>query len=130
MTLDDRCWCSVQEVGWYAVMARALREALEHEVITVEDFEGTDAALLDRLRHCNVTSVQRWLALLDRSTDFVRDPGDYDLVALPKVRAIDPPVRIDEGVAPLSALDHDFAERRHAYITGKTGRWYLRIKDS
>jgi uncharacterized protein len=130
MTLDDHCWCSVQEVGWYAVMARALREALKHEIITVEDFEGTDAALLDRLRHCDVTPVHHWLSLLDRSTDFVRDPKDYDLVALPKVRAIDPPVRIDARVAPLSDLDDDFAERRRAYIADKTGRWYLRIETS
>lgn len=128
MILDDRCWCSVQEVGWYAVMARALRQALQHKVITLKDFEGTDAELLRRLRHCDVGSVQRWLSLLDRSTDFVRDPEDYDLIALPKVRAIDPPVHVDGQVAPLSALDDDFARRRRDYITGKAGRWYLRIK--
>ncbi len=129
MALDDRCWCSVQEVGWYAVMARALRAALHHGVITLEDFQGTDAALLHRLQHSDVVPVHHWLSLLDRSTDFVRNPENYDLVALPKVRAIDPPVRIDEDrVAPLSTLDDDFARRRHDYIISKEGRWYLRIE--
>lgn len=127
MTLDDRCWCSVQEVGWYAVMARALREALRHAVITLEDFAGTDAALLKRLQRCDVPSVHHWLSRLDRSTDFVRDPDHYDLVALPKVRAIDPPVRMGDRAVPLSVLDADFARRRRHYIARKSGRWYLRI---
>jgi len=130
MMLDNRCWCSVQEVGWYAVMARALREALDYGVITLADFEGTDAALLKRLRKCEIPSVHRWLALLDQSTDFVRDPDDYDLVALPKVRAIDPPVWLGAQVVPLSALDEAFAERRRNYIAAKTGRWYLRIVET
>jgi hypothetical protein len=127
MTLDDRCWCSIQEVGWYAVMARALREALRHGIITLDDFEGTDAALLKRLRSSEVPSIQRWLSLLDRSTDFVRDPDDYNLIALPKVRAIDPPVQINGQAVPLSALDDAFSRRRRGYIAAKTGQWYLRI---
>jgi hypothetical protein len=108
-------------------MARALREALRHGIITLDDFEGTDAALLKRLRSSEVPSIQRWLSLLDRSTDFVRDPDDYNLIALPKVRAIDPPVQINGQAVPLSALDDAFSRRRRGYIAGKTGQWYLRI---
>ena len=125
--LDDVCWCSVQEVGWYAVMAEALRAALELGVIAEADFSGTDAALLERIRAANAPDIQRWLALLRRDVDFVRDPAHPDLFALPKVRAVDPPVLLDERAAPLSHLDAAFARHREAYIAGKQGQWPLRI---
>ena len=57
----------------------------------------------------------------------MRDPDAYDLVVLPKVRAVDPPVWIDGDVKPLSALDPDFAQYRADYVTDKTGQWFLRI---
>lgn len=127
--LDDRCWCSVQEVGWYALMAEALRAALEHGIIVREDFRGTDAALLERLSGAGDPEVDRWLALLWRGVDFVRvdEAEAADLIALPKVRAVDPPVLIDGRAVPLSQLDAAFAAMRRAYIEDKEGTWYLRI---
>lgn len=128
--LDDVCWCSVQEVGWYAVMAEALRAALELGVIVEADFAGTDAALFARIRAANAPDIQRWLKLLRRDVDFVRDPAQPDLFALPKVRAVDPPVLLDRRTVPLSQLDAAFARHREAYITGKQGEWPLRIVTS
>ncbi len=125
--LDDVCWCSVQEVGWYAVMAEALRAALELGVIAEADFAGTDAALFDRIRAANAPAIQRWLALLRRDVDFVRDPAQPDLFALPKVRAVDPPVLVDGRAIPLSQLDAAFARHREAYVASKQGEWPLRI---
>ena len=125
--LDDVCWCSVQEVGWYAVMARALRAAIARGVITEADFAGADAELLARLRAADAPDVQRWLALLRPEVDFVRDTAAPDLIVLPKVRAVDPPVLVGEQVAPLSQLDAEFARHLAAYITGKQGEWGLRI---
>jgi len=125
--LDDVCWCSVQEVGWYAVMAEALRAALALGVIVEADFAGTDAALFERIRAANAPDIQRWLALLRRDVDFARDPDRPDLFALPKVRAVDPPVLLDGRAVPLSQLDAAFARHREAYIAGKQGEWPLRI---
>jgi hypothetical protein len=125
--LDDRCWCSVQEVGLYAVMAEALRAALEEGIITEADFAGTDAEVLDRLRRAGSAGVDRWLALLHRDVVVRRHPANYDLVALPKVRAVDPPVLTDRGIQPLSHLDPTFARRREAYVTSKQGTWKLAI---
>jgi len=62
--LDDACWCSVQEVGWYAVMAEALRVALAHEIITEADFEGTDRAVMDVLYRAHDAEIDRWLQWL------------------------------------------------------------------
>lgn len=128
--LDDRCWCSTEEVGWYAVMARALRTALEHGIIVEDDFAGTDADLLARLTGARAPDVDRWLALLRLQVDFERLPDgreeDGVLFVLPKVRAIDPPVLVDGRVVPLSQLDPDFARRRQHYIDSKTGPWHLR----
>ncbi len=125
--LDDVCWCSVQEVGWYAIMAEALRAALELGVIAEADFSGTDAVLFERLRAADAPAIQRWLRLLRRDVDFVRDPAHPDLFALPKVRAVDPPVLLDGRAVPLSHLDAAFARHRKAYIAGKQGEWPLRI---
>ncbi len=131
MELDDAIWCSVQEVGWYAVMARALRTALESGLLTEADFDSTDAPVMARLRASDDAEIRRWLALLRPDVDFVRVGTDApDLVVLPKVRAIDPPVLSDGHVEPLSALDPAFAQRRAAYVQSKQGRWGLRILHS
>jgi HD superfamily phosphohydrolase len=131
MELDDVCWCSVQEVGWYAVMAQALRVALSRKIIGEEAFAGTDAELLSRLRRAQDPAVKQWLELLDQEVDFEvipdQDSEDFDLVALPKVRAVDPPVLHNKQVIPLSGLDPGFAERRSTYLRSKQGVWKLRI---
>lgn len=129
MALDDAIWCSVQEVGWYAAMARALRVALDAGLLTEADFGGIDEPIMAQLRASDNAEIQRWLALLHRDVDFVRvDIAEADLVALPKVRAIDPPVLVNGDVAPLSELDPAFARKRHAYVAGKQGRWGLKIQ--
>lgn len=129
--LDDMCWCSVQEVGWYTVMARALRTALHHGIIGEGDFAGTDEDLWHRLKAAGNPDVDAWLSYLRRDVDFIRDPdskGDgARLVVLPKVRTIDPPVLIGEQVVLLSTIDDAFARRRERYMAGKQGTWYLRI---
>lgn len=91
------------------------------------DFTGTDADLFARVRAADAPAIQRWLRLLRRDVDFVRDPAHPDLFALPKVRAIDPPVLLDGRVVPLSQLDTAFARHREAYIASKQGEWPLRI---
>lgn len=128
IALDEAIWCSVQEVGWYAAMARALQAALAGGLLVEADFAGTDADLMARLRAAADPEIQRWLALLRRDVDFVRDDATPDLIALPKVRAVDPPVLHNGGVAPLSRLDAAFAHRREAYIASKAGTWGLRIQ--
>ncbi len=127
MRLDDVCWCSVQEVGWYAVMAQALRVALERGFIVEADFAGTDAALFERVRASTDPVIQHWLSLLRPEVNFVRDAAHPDLFALPKVRAVDPPVLRDDHAVPLSQLDAAFARHRAAYIADKQGEWPLRI---
>ena len=129
ITLDDVCWCSVQEVGWYAVMAQALREALVQEVISEADFRRTDDEILIKLQTANMPEINQWLHLLRVDVDFVRVNARPDLITLPKVRAVDPPVLVDNIVTTLSALDENFAQYRDTYIKSKQGEWYLRIVD-
>lgn len=127
--LDDVCWCSTQEVGWYAVMAEALRQAIAHQVIAHRDFESTDRRVMTRITEASVPQIDRWLTLLRRDVDFVRVAPEtaYDLVALPKVRAVDPPVMIHGEIQALSEIDAAFAARRSGYIASKEGLWHLRI---
>ena len=125
--LDDACWCAPQEVGWYAAAAKALQAALRHGLIAEADFAGTDVALLNRVRASDLPEIQRWLTLLKPEVDFVRDKDAPDLIALPKVRAVDPGVLVRGRVIPLSQLDSRFANYRESYITNKQGEWGLRI---
>ncbi|MGC9356954.1 MAG: HD domain-containing protein [Anaerolineae bacterium] len=130
IAMDDAIWCNVQEVGWYAAMARALRIALEAGIITRDDFRGTDEAIMARLRASGDREVKRWLALLRLDADFVRVEEDAQLVALPKVRAVDPPVLVGQEILPLSQMDERFAELRAAYVESKKGTWKLRSVES
>jgi hypothetical protein len=125
--LDDLCWCSVQEVGWYAIMARALRAALRHGIITEADFAGADDPIMARLRAAEAPEVQGWLALLRPEVDFVRTSPPADLHVLPKVRAVDPDVLVEGRAVPLSRLDPAFAQHRNAYLKSKAPPWNLRI---
>ncbi|MBN1922341.1 MAG: HD domain-containing protein [Anaerolineae bacterium] len=124
---DDAVWCSVQEVGWYACMAEALRAAMAANLLTEADLRGTDRALMMRLRAAPIPEVQHWLARLRPEVDFVRVAVGGDLTVLPKVRAVDPPVLHDERILALSELDPAFAALRSNYIASKQGAWQLRI---
>jgi uncharacterized protein len=127
--LDDVCWCSTQEVGWYAVMAEALRKGIAHRVISQEDFASTDRQVMAKLTESDIPEIHRWLSLLRQDVDFICvDPDTaHDLVALPKVRAVDPPVKIHDEIQALSEIDAAFAARRSDYIAGKEGLWHLQI---
>jgi hypothetical protein len=126
--MDDRLWCSVQEVGWYAVMAQALGAAIENGVMQESDLWGTDENVMDRMRAARHPDVQRWLDLVRPDVRFVRDDARPDLVVLPKVRAVDPPALEDGRVQPLSDLDTDFARPKASYLASKQGKWGLRIE--
>ena len=130
MAIDDAVWCSVQEIGWYVAMARALGAAIEAGVLTESDLWGTDEAVLQRLRAAQLPEIQRWLDLLRQDVHFVRDDVHPDLVTLPKVRAVDPSVLADGQVRPLSRLDANFSRRKASYLAGKQGQWGLRIEYS
>ncbi len=125
--LDDDAWCSVLEVGWYTVMGQALREAIQGGVIAEADLWGTDETVMAKLRDSEHPGVQRWLEVMQPGLSFIRDDANPELMALPKVRAVDPPVLFQGSVQPLSILDPEFAHRRTAYIAGKQGRWGLKI---
>ncbi len=130
ITMDQLIWCSVQEVGWYAVMARALRVALDHGVIQEADFQRTDQVIMARLRACEVPEVHQWLDLLHPTLDFVRDDAEPDIMVLPKVRAVDPQVLVNGQILSLSELDKDFARQREDYVASKQGAWGLRFKEN
>ncbi|MDF1512694.1 MAG: HD domain-containing protein [Anaerolineae bacterium] len=125
--LDQVCWCSVQEVGWYGVMANALKIALAHEIISENDLQTTDSVVMETLKTAHNKDVDRWLNLLRIDVDFERVCEHPDLVTLPKVRAVDPPVLQKGTVVPLSTLDHAFALHRDKYVKSKQGVWKLRI---
>jgi HD superfamily phosphohydrolase len=128
LATDDRIYTSTQEVGWYAAMAQALRAALEGGVLGESDLWQTDRQVMARLRAAHRPEIDRWLALLRPEVRFVRDDDRPDLVALPKVRAIDPPVLVEDQVRPLAELDSAYAARKAAYLAGKAGKWGLRVE--
>ncbi len=124
---DDTIWCSVQEVGWYACMAEALRAALEVQMLNPSDLTGTDEALMTRLCATQDAHVKQWLALLRRDVNFRRVESGGQLTVLPKVRAVDPPVTHNGHIVALSEIDEAFAQHRSKYVASKQGPWQLQI---
>jgi len=116
MAADDGSWSNPHELVLYELAARAIRAALERQVLTEEDLWGTDAALWDHLRQSDDAKVARWVQMTERQPKFVRDLEAPTIRIRPKVRAIDPDVVTAGGLRPLSEVDAEFARKREEYV--------------
>lgn len=124
---DDASWSNFREVGLYEVTAQAIRRALAVGSISEADFWLTDAPFWDKLHDSNDIELQQWLALISPHTQFAWDETNPTFRISTKLRAIDPDVLLDGQLIPLSTLDAEFADHRHAYLQRKQGKWPMRI---
>lgn len=124
---DDASWANLGEVGLYELTAQAIKAGLRAGAIGERDFLGTDAELWAALAASDDPEVCRLLPLVSAATEFVWDEADPTWWVSTKIRTVDPAVRANGAVRPLSALDPDFAARRQAYIDRKQGRWPIRM---
>ncbi len=127
ITADKASWASVREVGLYEVTARALRHALEVEVITGEDFWSTDRQVWEKLRSSADPGLHDLMQWVSAQTQFILDDQNPTFRISTKLRSIDPKVLSEGHVLPLSALDSEFAAYRANYLTSRQGKWPIRV---
>ena len=126
---DDKSWANFREVGLYEVTARAIKRALQIELITETDFMMTDEAFWQRLHEGDDAELKHWLSLISLETQFEWDDDNPTFRVSTKLRAIDPDVLVDGELRPLSSLDVQFAEHRTSYLQRKQGKWPMRVAD-
>ena len=127
MQADDKSWANFREVGLYEVTARAIKRALQIELISEPDFMMTDEPFWQKLHQGDDDQLQHWLSLVSLETQFEWDDDNPTFRVSTKLRAIDPDVVIDGEIRPLSSLDPQFAHQRTAYLQRKQGKWPMRV---
>lgn len=127
MQADDKSWANFREVGLYEVTARAIKRALQIELITKADFMMTDTQFWQKLHQGNDEKLRHWLSLISLDTQFAWDDDHPTFRVSTKLRAIDPDVLVGGELRPLSTLDPHFAQQRTAYLQRKQGKWPMRI---
>jgi uncharacterized protein len=127
MAADDASWANFREVGLYELTAQAIRRGLTVGAITEADIWGTDEPFWAKLNEHPDGELQRTLALVRPETSFAWDEADPTFWVSTKLRAIDPDVVVNGRLHPLSTLDPDFSRKRAAYLTGKQGKWPMRV---
>ncbi len=127
MQADDKSWANFREVGLYEVTARAIKRALQIELITEADFMMTDEQFWQKLHQGNDEELKYWLSVITLETQFERDDDNPTFRVSTKLRTIDPDVLIDGELRPLSTLDPNFAQQRTAYLQRKKGKWPMRV---
>ncbi len=124
---DDKSWANFREVGLYEVTARAIKRALEIDLIAEADFMMTDEAFWQKLHQNTDPELQDWLSLVSLDTQFAWDDENPTFRVSTKLRAIDPDVVVAGELRPLSTLDPEFAEHRRNYLASKQGKWPMRV---
>ena len=124
---DDKSWANFREVGLYEVTARAIKRALQIELITETDFMMTDKTFWQKLHQGDDAELKHWLSLTSLDTKFEWDDDNPTFRVSTKLRAIDPDVLVDGELRPLSSLDPQFAQHRSTYLQRKQGKWPMRV---
>lgn len=110
-------WGAPYNGAFYHYFARALRRALELNIITHEDIHfSTDRKVFDILKESNDAAIMHAFELCNNIyQSFMTVPyGQGDLNIKPKCRAINPLVLVDNEFKRLSELDQDFAKEFNA----------------
>lgn len=128
LAADKASWANLREVGLYELTARAIRRALQIDLIKPSDFWRTDEKLWRLLQQSGDAEIQRELALVDTETVFTIEEDDPTFLVSTKIRSIDPEIVTPEGiVTPLSAIDSQFAAERRNYHRQREGQWPVRV---
>ena len=107
--------------------ARAIRIALDKEILVEADIWGTDEPAWSKLKTAEDPELQALIGLIRPETQFVWDEDNPDFRISTKLRTIDPDVLIGGTFQPLSTLDAAYGRRRMAYLNAHSGLWPMRI---
>lgn len=128
LAADRASWANLREVGLYELTARAIRRALQIDLIQTGDFWRTDKELWEILQQSDDAGIQQDLELVNTETVFTIDEDNPTFMVSTKIRSIDPEIVSPEGdVNSLSAIDSQFAAERRNYHRQREGQWPVRV---
>lgn len=124
---DQASWANFREVGLYELTAQAIKRALQTGAIKEADFWETDEFLWARLRAGTDSILQHQLKLISPTTRFLWDEITPTFRVSTKLRTLDPDIKLNEQLQPLSGFDPEFARFRSQYLNDKQGQWSVRV---
>jgi len=131
LACDRVAWSNPRHLGLYELAARCIRCALEAETLTVRDLFSTDREVWDRLQQSDALEVRRLVRQIHPSTAFILDPDDPTFTLHPKVRTVDPTVKVPKEsrhkLTTLSELDPRFKKKRERHIERQSGPCPVRV---
>lgn len=121
-------WMDPTSVASFAIMAEALREALDTQIVTQDDLWTTDAEVMDKMRRSENRKVKDLLAQLHPGNEFVycsQDEAHFS--GWTKFRSVDPLVYTDHTHGRVTELTPRIAEY-FADLRSKAGTVYIKPK--
>ncbi|MDQ5940433.1 MAG: uncharacterized protein QG632_159 [Candidatus Dependentiae bacterium] len=110
----EHIWSAPTELAWRHWLCSALQQAIAFDLISSDDIHfGVDAEILERLNTSTDKHIKEMMTkCYDAQKYFSTVPtgASYDMLDMPKIRAVDPLIRReDEHVAtPLTQLDSEY----------------------
>jgi len=108
---DEEWWANPKEVILTEILAKAVKEALEQDVLTEEELFGTDEQVMEKLRNSDNELIQEKLELLDNGFEIELEAENPDMEVATKARAVDPPVTVDGEVREASEFSDELKKR-------------------
>lgn len=108
LALQRGHWGNPEFVVRYTIFARALKRALEIDLISREDFHGDDDHLIALLEGSEDEVIRSCLSLLEEGPGYVWDDEAPEIDTKKKFRHVDPEVLVDGRPVPLSELDEEY----------------------
>jgi len=88
--LDDDVWANPFEIGLYQLLATIIKEAMDKNILKLEDLFEDDDFVYEKLKNSNDHEVVRKISLLKPGIKIINSTIDYDFFSRTKLRYIDP----------------------------------------
>lgn len=106
---DKHIWANPRESAAYELLAGALRQALNKEIISKQELWLTDNQLYNKLQSTSDEVIQENLSLLNKDLQVtLSETGTYTIK--PKFRYINPKVKTPEGIKLATQLDKQLSQ--------------------
>lgn len=116
LTLNKKRWCNPLEIALYELLARAIKVALQKQIIYKRDLFTTDKVVTKKLRHSKDTEITMLLNLLKTLRIRVVQKTDADIFSRSKPRAVDPPFLSNGRLLKLSSVDTPYNRAMKKFV--------------
>lgn len=123
----DHYYASPRGICSYYLMAEAIRAALHHGSITLEDLRSDDVTLLEKMTACPLPSVRSLLSTLQQGFSVVIDEDNPQYVSHKKIRYVDPMVFMNGERKQVSSVDAELKCELDAFLADRALPLKMRV---